>query len=273
VVRAIDRLESVSDQPLPTGLRETDEIAQRLAAAARERAAAERIRDRFLGMVSHELRTPLSAMIGWATVLQKMPADAATLSRGLAAIERNGRAQARLIDDLLDLTRMDEGKLRLERRRLSLDEVVRAAIETVQADALTKNVTLDVEYDATPTVEGDAARLQQVFWNLLGNALKFSPAGGRIGIRLDSDGAWARCAVIDGGAGIDPAFLPFVFEPFRQGSADAGVGSQGGLGLGLAIARRIVEAHGGRIRASSAGAGTGATFEVMLPLAATEAAG
>lgn len=269
VVRAIDRLESVSDQALPTGLRETDAIAQRLAAAARERAAAERIRDRFLGMVSHELRAPLSAMIGWANVLQKMRPDADTLARGLSAIERNGRAQARLIDDLLDLTRLDEGKLALARAPLPLDAVIRAAVETVQADAIAKDVALDVDIAATPMVDGDAARLQQVFWNLLGNALKFTPAGGRIGIRLDSNGTRARCAVTDSGAGIEPAFLPFVFEPFRQGSADAGVGSQGGLGLGLAIARRIVEAHGGSIVAHSDGAGTGATFTVELPVAST----
>ncbi len=272
VVRAIDRLESVSDQALPTGLRETDAIAQRLAAAARERAAAERIRDRFLGMVSHELRAPLSAMIGWASVLQKMRPDAGTLARGLSAIERNGRAQARLIDDLLDLTRLDEGKLALARAPLQLDAVIRAAMETVQADAIAKDVALDIDIAATPMVDGDAARLQQVFWNLLGNALKFTPAGGRIGIRLDSGGTRARCAVTDSGAGIDPAFLPFVFEPFRQGSADAGVGSQGGLGLGLAIARRIVEAHGGSIVAHSDGAGTGATFTVELPVASTAAA-
>lgn len=267
VVRAIDRLESVSDQALPTGLRETDVIAQRLAAAARERAAAERTKDRFLGMVSHELRSPLSAMIGWASVLQKMRPDADTLARGLAAIERNGRAQARLIDDLLDLTRLDEGKLTLARGPVPLDAVIRAAVETVQADAIGKGVELDAAIDAAPMVDGDAARLQQVFWNLLGNALKFTPAGGRVGIRLDRDGAWARCAVVDTGAGIDPAFLPFVFEPFKQGSADAGVGSQGGLGLGLAIARRIVEAHDGTIAATSAGAGRGATFTVSLPIA------
>jgi signal transduction histidine kinase len=233
----------------------------------RERLAhANRLKDEFLSVLSHELRTPLSPILGYAHLLahKRLTGDDAT--EAAFSIERNARDQLRLIEDLLDVSRIIMGKLRVEVALLSLHEVVMSAMETVQLMADKKNITIDFQERGTlPFLNGDEARLRQVVWNLLTNSIKFSPEGGRIEVTLEQVGQDARIAVCDNGKGIAPEFLPYVFERFRQAD-DYLTRSAGGLGLGLAIVRHLVELHGGRIEAYSAGIGQGATFTVYLPL-------
>ena len=247
--------------------REVDERrrveAERSAALARERDA-NRLKDEFLATLSHELRTPLNAVLGWTRVLRAAQVDAATRDRALESVERNARAQARLIEDLLEISRIVTGKLRLQMQDVDLAAIIDAAVEVVQPAAAAKHISLQVHVDARPAwTAGDPDRLQQIVWNLLSNAVKFTPAEGHVEIRLERDKGY-RVSVKDSGAGIDPPFLPFVFEPFRQADGTASR-EHGGLGLGLAIAKQLVELHGGTIEAHSAGRGTGATFEVHLP--------
>ena len=239
-----------------------------LAQAERRRAEeANRAKDEFLAVVSHELRTPLNAVLGWSRMLRSGSLDAAQAARALETVERNAAAQAQLIDDILDVSRIITGKLRLNVASVDLHRVVEAALDAVRPAAGAKGVRLQAVLDpAAGPVPGDADRLQQVAWNLIANAVKFTPKGGRVHVRLARDESHAAIAVEDTGAGIDPAFLPHAFERFRQ--ADAGTTrAYGGLGLGLSIVRHIVELHGGTVTAASDGPGRGASFTVRLPVA------
>ena len=236
--------------------------------ARAEAHAANRAKDHFLATLSHELRTPLNAMLGWLRMLRNPRLDEAQKSHAVDVIERNARLQAQLINDLLDVSRIVAGKLELESFPLDLVPVVQEAVEAVRADVEGRALTLAVELDpATGEVNGDPMRLQQVVTNLLSNAVKFTPAGGRVDVRLARAGGHARLTVADSGEGIDPDLLRHVFEPFLQADTSTRRTHQG-LGLGLAIVRQLVEAHGGRVHAESAGRGQGATFVVELPIVA-----
>ena len=234
---------------------------------AREEAeAANRMKDEFLATLSHELRTPLNAVLGWAVTLRTARLDPATSARALEAIERNARAQSQLIEDLLDISRIVSGKLRLEVRIMDPITVVEAAIEAMRPAAASKDLALVATLDprAGP-VWGDPDRLQQVVWNLLSNAIKFTPRGGRVDVRLSQVDASVEIAVSDTGQGIAPALLPHVFERFRQADSSS-TRTQGGLGIGLALVRHLVELHGGTVTAESPGVDQGATFRARLPL-------
>jgi signal transduction histidine kinase/ActR/RegA family two-component response regulator len=236
---------------------------ERSEALARERDA-NRLKDEFLATLSHELRTPLNAVLGWTRVLRAAQVEPATAQRALESIERNARAQARLVEDLLEISRIVTGKLRLQMRPTDLAAIVDAAAEIVQPAATAKRLRLVVDIAVRPALTaGDPDRLQQVVWNLLSNAVKFTPAEGEVRVRLTREAGY-RITVQDSGLGIDPRFIPHVFEAFRQADGSASR-EHGGLGLGLAIARQLVELHGGTIEAHSKGRDTGATFEVFLP--------
>ncbi|MBE9226212.1 hybrid sensor histidine kinase/response regulator [Phormidium sp. LEGE 05292] len=231
-------------------------------------------------MLSHELRSPLNAIIGWLSLLRNRKFDPATTARALETVERNARTQARLIEDLLDVSRILQGKLRLTLRPLELFPVIETAVETVRPTAEAKNIQLQVSLDSTlGKVLGDSERLQQVVGNLLNNAVKFTPSGGRVEVQLslhshhnsssdvaqDTGKQFAQITVRDSGQGIKPEFLPYVFDRFRQ--ADSSITrTHGGLGLGLAIVRHLVDLHSGSVSADSAGEGKGATFTIKLPL-------
>ena len=219
--------------------------------------------ERFLAMISHELRTPTTAILGWAEMLCREGADGEVFARGVEVISRNARLMARLIGQLTDYSRVKAGCADLDFQTVELAPALRAAIETMAPLAGAKSVHIEAELDpsADPVV-GDPACLQQVFTNLLSNAVKFSPEGGLVEVRLARSGDRAEVAVSDRGRGISREFLPHVFDPFRQGACRSL--NQQGLGLGLAIARQIVEGHGGEIRAESGGEGMGATFTVSL---------
>jgi signal transduction histidine kinase/CheY-like chemotaxis protein len=233
---------------------------------ARRRAEeANRLKDEFLSTVSHELRTPLNAILGWAYVLQTGSLDDEAAPRALASIERNARAQSQIIDDLLDVSRIITGKLRLKLAPVDLEQVVGAALESVRPAADAKGIDLRLALEApAEKIAGDAGRLQQVVWNLLANAVKFTPAGGRVEVAVESAPDEVALVVRDSGAGIHRDFLPYVFDRFRQADSTA-TRVHGGLGLGLAIVRHLVELHGGTVAADSAGEGQGATFKVTLP--------
>jgi signal transduction histidine kinase/ActR/RegA family two-component response regulator len=236
---------------------------------AREEAeTANRLKDEFLATLSHELRTPLNAVLGWAVTLRTAQLDAATRTRALEAIERNARAQSQLIEDLLDISRIVTGKLRLEVRLVDPVTVVEAALDAVRPAARAKSIelALALEPRAGP-VYGDPDRLQQVVWNLLANAIKFTEAGGRIEVGLTRTASHVEIAVSDTGQGIAPELLPFVFDRFRQADSSS-TRNQGGLGIGLALVRNLTELHGGTVVADSAGVGRGSTFRVRLPLLA-----
>jgi PAS domain S-box-containing protein len=239
----------------------------KIAEAERHRASeANRAKDEFLAVVSHELRTPLNAMMGWTQVLRTGALTEERREQGLEVLERNVKAQAQLIEDLLDVSRIIAGKLHLTEGRVDLAEVVAAAADVVRPAADTRAVRLGLRCDPDAGfVMGDADRLQQVVWNLLANAVKFTPSGGKVEVRLRRAAQLVEIVVEDNGQGIAADFLPFVFERFKQ--AEGGTTRKhGGLGLGLAIVRHIVELHGGRIEAHSEGAGRGATFTVQIPI-------
>ena len=242
--------------------RRVEERTRELQHVNDELLEANRAKDIFLATLSHELRTPLTPVLGWVNLLRSghTNVDAALLGQGLEAIERNARLQARLVDDLLDISRIISGKLRIEWEPVNLCEVVAAAIETVRPEATARRITLAVEIPDTPLiVQGAPVRLQQVAWNLLSNAVKFTPDGGRVSLRVSRENGEACVVVEDTGIGIAPEFLPHVFDRFRQ--ADGSTTRQyGGLGLGLAIVRALAELHGGRVRAESDGHGKGARF-------------
>ena len=244
------------------------QLLGRAERARSEAEAANRIKDEFLATLSHELRTPLTSLLGWSSVLREARRDEKVLAQGLEAIDRNAKVQAQLIDDLLDVSRIVSGKLNLEVRPLDIASVARAAINVVQPAADAKNISLD--YYAEPgmgAISADSARLHQIIWNLLSNAVKFTPPGGKICVRVEQDDADARVTVKDTGQGIDPEFLPRVFDRFRQADSST-TRSFGGLGLGLAIVRHLVELHGGTVSAQSDGVGKGATFTATFPLLA-----
>jgi signal transduction histidine kinase len=239
--------------------------------ARKDAEAANRLKDEFLATMSHELRTPLNAILGWATLLQRGSDSPSSLNRGLATIERNARAQARLIEDVLDVSRIVTGKLRLDVRPVDAIAIARAAIDVVRPAAEARQVRLIIEHTAgeASEVSGDADRLQQVIWNLVSNAVKFTPPEGGVWLRVERAGPVVRIVVRDTGSGIEPEHLPFIFERFRQVDSST-TRKHGGLGLGLAIVRHLVELHGGSVTAESAGAGRGATFTVQLPVRAAE---
>jgi PAS domain S-box-containing protein len=246
------------------------ELAQMLAreqAARAEAESANRMKDEFLATVSHELRTPLTAIMGWSHMLRKGKLDDATLARAVETIDRNAKSQAQLVEDILDVSRMIMGKLRLNVGPVDVASVINAAIDSVQLAADSKGIKLEVTLDpsARRTV-GDSSRLQQVVWNLVSNAIKFTPSGGRVEVRLERADPYVQIRVKDTGCGISAEFLPFVFDRFRQADGTP-TRMHGGLGLGLAIARHLVELHGGTVQADSAGDGQGATFTIRLPQA------
>ena len=261
---AVERAQAIA------ALRASEERLQMLYAqeqAARGRAEeASRLKDEFLATVSHELRTPLTSFMGYAQLLQRHTSDAEYVSRTVGKMMRSAKAQAQLIEDLLDVSRIVSGKLRFQLERVDMARVAQAAIDTVLPAVEAKGIRLESELPAgVGLILGDADRLQQVAWNLLANAAKFTPAGGTIRARLAAEAGAAQLAITDTGVGISADFLPFVFDRFRQADGTSNR-AHGGLGLGLAIVRSIVEMHGGTVAVASSGEGKGATFTVRLPL-------
>lgn len=247
---------------------EAEEAQRERGVALRSAEAANRAKDMFIATVSHELRTPLNAVLGWVQVLRTGNVPPELEERALEAIERNAAAQARLVEDLVDLSRISSGKVQLGLGPVDLADVVSASVDTVRPQADTAGVRLEAELPSTATtVTGDPTRLQQVCWNLLSNAVKFTPPGGEVRVTLARRGAGVELTVADTGCGIAPELLPHVFERFKQEEADSGAGREGGLGLGLAIVRHLVDLHKGSVRAASEGRGCGATFTVSLPAA------
>ena len=244
---------------------ERKRLEDSLRSRADDLAAANRAKEDFLATLSHELRTPLNAMLGWTRLLRMGRLDAAGRMRALETIERNAHVQEQLIADILDVSRIVTGRLRLNLRPIELAPVVDAAIDTLQPAAAAKGVELSCTLARTGKVLGDPDRLQQVVWNLLANAIKFTPAGGRVAVSLGRLGASAVISVTDTGEGIQASLLPYVFDRFTQGDASV-TRMHGGLGLGLSIVRHLVELHGGHVSARSQGIGQGAAFSVTLPL-------
>ena len=249
------------------GREQAERAAQENERLYHETQEANRLKDEFLAMLSHELRTPLTAILGWAHMLRTGQFDEGSVGNAYETIERNARAQAQLIDDLLDVSRIITGKLRLDMRAVNPNNFIDSAVEAVHPGAESKGVRIRKILDTgVISVAGDPVRLQQVIWNLLSNAVKFTPRGGLVQLRLSRVNSHVEIAVSDTGQGISPEFLPHVFDRFRQ--ADQKITRQhGGLGLGLSIVRHLVELHGGTVRAESEGEGRGSTFTVTLPVA------
>jgi PAS domain S-box-containing protein len=240
--------------------------SEREARSQAERAS--RLKDEFLATLSHELRTPLNAVVGWAHILRSGKLHIDEVREGLNTIERNARAQAQIIADLLDMSRIVSGKIKLEIRKMDLLTVLNESIETIRASADAKEIRLQSIVDPSArTIRGDPDRLQQVFWNLLINAIKFTPNGGEVQVLVKRVNSYVEVCIIDTGEGIAAEFLPYVFDRFHQGDASI-TRRHSGLGLGLAIVKQLVELHGGSIRVKSAGIGKGATFTLQLPLTA-----
>ena len=227
---------------------------------------ANRLKDEFLATVSHELRTPLNAILGWVAMLRQARFEPSRVASILEIVERNAKAQAQLIADVLDISRMVSGRVKLEVSAVSLARVMCDAVDSIRPGAAARAIELHLDVDEGPIANADPDRLQQIVWNLLSNACKFTPEGGRIDVSLRTDQTHATITVADTGAGISPDFLPFVFDRFRQ-AEQGSTRSHGGLGLGLAIVKHLTEMHGGEVVAQSPGPGQGATFEVRLPLA------
>jgi signal transduction histidine kinase/CheY-like chemotaxis protein len=245
-----------------------EKIARLLAEeqAAREVAEqATRAKDEFLALVSHELRSPLNAILGYTRMLRSGPGDRENFNKVTGVIERSAKAQLQIVEDLLDSARIITGKLRIEPSLVDLVPALEAALDMVRSAAEAKGITLVANFRRLPElVLGDSTRLQQVVWNLLTNAVKFTPEGGRVELRVEGADDHIRIVVIDTGKGVEPEFLPFVFDRFRQADASSGR-RYGGVGLGLSLVKHLVELHGGTISAASEGAGRGATFTIMLP--------
>jgi len=238
-------------------------VSEQLARA--EAVTANRMKDEFLATVSHELRTPLNAIIGWTHILGRGRLDQNSTRRAIETIERNARAQAQLVEDILDVSRVITGKLQLNIGRVDVAAIINTAIDSVQPAAKSKEIEIEVTLDPSIRhIGADANRLQQVVWNLLSNAIKFTPSGGRVNVCLRRKDQFIQIFVSDNGKGIGPAFLPFIFDRFRQEDAST-TRSFGGLGLGLSIVRHLVELHGGTVTAHSTGEGKGATFTISLP--------
>jgi signal transduction histidine kinase/ActR/RegA family two-component response regulator len=271
--RILGALTLVSSDPArrydAAALARAEEFVQHAALAVdnarlyREAQEANRLKDEFLGIVSHELRTPLTAIFAWVRLLRSRRLDEDKVTRALAIIERNARAQSQVIDDLLDVSRIIFGKLRLDRHAVELRPVVEAAVESVRPLARARGVQLHLAPGSAPVL-GDVQRLQQIVRNLLDNAVKFTPSGGRVDVGIEQADDAVTVRVRDTGAGIGAAFLPYVFDRFRQADSST-TRPHGGLGLGLAIVRHLVELHGGTVKAASEGEGRGSTFTVALP--------
>ena len=245
---------------------ERNHLIEKEHAARIEAEESNRIKDEFLATVSHELRTPLTAILGWILLLRTGRIDDENAAQALAVIERNARSQQQIIEDLLDVSRIVSGKLRLNVRECELVSVVEAAVDAVRLAAEAKQIELRLSVNPVPhLVLGDPDRLQQVVWNILSNAVKFTPQGGRVDVRLAQENSHAQIRVSDTGPGIKPDFKPFIFERFRQGDSST-TRLHGGLGLGLAIVRHLVELHGGTVSVENDGASRGAVFTVNLPL-------
>jgi PAS domain S-box-containing protein len=262
----------VSDRKRVEAERERLLAAERAARQEAERVS--RMKDEFLATLSHELRTPLNAIVGWSHILSGGPASPEDLAQGLQTIERNAHAQTRIIEDLLDMSRIISGKIRLEVRPVDPAEIIRASLETVRPAADARQIALELTLDPPPAsgpapagIVGDPNRLQQIFWNLLNNAVKFTQKGGKVSVRLQRVESHLEIVVRDNGQGIDPSFLPHVFDRFRQADAST-TRDHGGLGLGLAIVKTLVELHGGTITVHSDGKDQGTTFTVTLPVQA-----
>jgi signal transduction histidine kinase len=240
--------------------------------ARAEAEAANRMKDEFVSIVSHELRTPLNAIIGWTSLLQQQGAlDDDGRERAVQSVADNAARQLRLVQDLLDFSRLQAGRMSLDVEDIDLRTLIRGVVETILPTAAGSRLQIDVQPIPAIKVRGDATRLEQVFLNLLGNAVKFTPAGGQVRVGVRAGEGSVEITVGDTGEGIDPAFLPHMFEAFRQAETSRS-SRHGGVGLGLSIAKQLVEAHNGNIRAESGGPGCGATFIVSLPVAATIAA-
>ncbi|UQA63940.1 response regulator [Polyangium aurulentum] len=250
---------------------EREELLASERAARAEAERASRLKDDFLATVSHELRTPLNAILGYAQLLRHGVMPAHKVSDGLEVIERNARIQTQIIEDILDMSRIVSGKMRLDVQRVELSSVIEAAMDTVRPAADARGIRLIKTLDPlTGPIAGDPSRLQQVVWNLLTNAIKFTPKGGLVQVVLERINSHLEVSVSDNGPGIKPEFLPHVFDKFRQADAST-TRKHGGLGLGLAIVRNLVEMHGGSVRVHSEGEGKGATFTVALPVSAVHA--
>ena len=242
------------------------ELLERERTARQQAEQANRIKDEFLATLSHELRTPLNAILGW-TQLLRMGMDESQLSKGLDVIDRNARAQNRLVDDLLDVSSIIRGAVTLQLQPVELMQVVRAALDTVTPGAKAKKLNIDIKLESAKIkVNGDVARLQQIFWNILSNAVKFTPTEGTIAIASQVKDSTVAIEIRDTGLGIDADVLPYVFDRFRQAETKSSTRTKGGLGLGLAIVRHLVEMHGGEVSADSTGIGRGTVFTVELPL-------
>ena len=245
---------------------EREQLLAAAQAAQKQAEQANRLKDEFLATASHELRTPLTAVVGWSRLLRTGKLDAENSARALESIERNATLQTKLIDDLLDVSRIITGKLTLDRRPIEIAHVVSDAVNTVRPAADAKNIEIETNFDAeAEPVLGDANRLQQVVWNLLSNAVKFTPKNGRIEVALQRVNSEVQVSVGDSGEGISSEFLPYVFDRFSQGDGKT-TRPHSGLGLGLAIVRQLVELHGGTVKAHSDGPGRGATFKLRLPV-------
>ena len=273
---ALDRMERAKERAQEEQERSREELARALVRERDARAhaeAASNAKDEFLNTLSHELRTPLNAILGWSRLLRDGPPEPARLQRGLAVVERNGRVLAQVVADLLDMSRIARGVIQLEKTEVDLVSTVEAAVEAARPPADAKGVRIARSVgDAVPHVVGDTDRLQQIAWNLLTNAVKFTPPGGRIDVRLSCEDGRAVLSVEDTGVGIGPEYMPHLFERFRQADGSP-ARAKGGLGLGLALTRELVALHDGTIEAASAGAGMGATFRVSLPRRARRPAG
>ena len=264
IVGTITVIEDVSERVVSER-----ELRNQIAASERARKVAEeasQLKDEFLATMSHEIRTPLNAVLGWARILRTQP-KLKNRDHGLEVIERNAASQLRLVEDLLDMARVISGKLRLELKTVVLEDVVTAACDVVTPAAAAKSITVTTSFDKRrPVVSGDFDRLQQAIWNLMSNAVKFTEPGGRVDVQVSSVGSMAELIVRDTGQGISREFLPYLFDRFRQADASASR-RHGGLGLGLALVRQIMELHGGSVIAESAGTDRGSTFVLRLPLA------
>jgi len=261
-------LAEMTNQALEAEIAQRKQLEQELRQQAESLNQANTLKDEFLAIVSHELRSPLNAILGWAQMLRSRQLDETMISRALETIERNARTQVKLIEDLLDISRIVRGKLHLNIRPVNLVSVIQTAIDSVQLAVTAKNIEIrTVLNESASLVSGDSDRLQQIIWNLLSNAIKFTPRQGQIEVRLERVSSKAVITVSDTGQGINPDFLPYVFDRFRQAER-ATTRHHGGLGLGLAIVRQLVEMHGGTVAANSPGEGQGATFTVQLPLIA-----
>jgi PAS domain S-box-containing protein len=245
---------------------EKEELLRAERAARSEAERLGHLKDEFLATLSHELRTPLNAILGWSTLLKRVPVGSTDHARGLDTIERNARMQSQIIGDLLDMSRIISGKVQLDVQAIDLPEVISAAVDAVRPSADAKRLRLSVMLGGkVGRTRGDPNRLQQVFWNLLTNAVKFTPADGRIDVVLERVNSHVEISVADTGMGIKPEFLPFVFDRFRQADAST-TRRHGGLGLGLSIVKHLAELHGGSVRVKSAGENQGSTFIVALPI-------